>query len=300
MLNDNQLDNFSLPFQIESANLRGRIVYLDTALDEILSPHAYPDAVADLVGQTQIITVLLSSMLKFEGIFTLQARADGPVSMLVSDMVSNGDIRACASFDNEKLQALGPDEATLNDLLGQGCIAFTVDHAGMKDRYQGVVGIEADTMAGCIQHYFYQSEQVKTGIKIAVGQREGKWIGAGIIIQALPEDLKKPANDTDSNHYEDSWQRAMVLLESCRDDELLSNEISAENLLFRLFHEDGVRVYPAQRIQKQCRCDEARVKNVVSSLSEDDRNHLIKDGMIEAKCEFCSTIYRIDPQSLTD
>lgn len=302
-----QDDNYIQPFQIEGTALRGRAVRLGAELDAILNAHDYPYPVAHLVAETVVLTMLLSSMLKYDGIFTLQARGDGAVHMLVADMTSAGDIRACASFDAERLEvsrgalsALQTPEGSDNHLaqyLGQGHIAFTVDQVGGEDRYQGVVALEGASLVECVQHYFTQSEQIRTGIKIAVGLRNGHWRGAGVMVQSIPEEGGQTQGIHPGNLCEDAWRRAMILLGSCTEEELLDPALSTNALLFRLFHEDGVRIYDPLPVRKKCRCNIERVQDVITSLPEDDRTYLIKDGAIEVVCEFCSEIYRLDPKT---
>lgn len=300
-------DNIIQPFQIEHTSLRGRGVTIGEELDKILQAHNYPYPVAHMVAETLVLTMLLSSMLKYDGIFTLQAKGDGAMSMLVSDMTSKGDLRACATFDPERLEvsrealsALKTPEGSENHLaqyLGQGHMAFTVDQVGQRDRYQGIVALEGSSLVDCVQHYFAQSEQIRTGIKVAVGLRDGKWRGGGIMLQAMPENDGNQENVQVSNVHEDDWRRSMVLLGSCTEDELLNPDLPIDDLLFRLFHEDGVRVYDPLTVQKKCRCDTQRVENVVASLPEEERHFLVKDGAIEVVCEFCSNTYRLNPDT---
>jgi len=298
-------DNFILPFQLEKSALRGRAVRLGSVLDDILTAHDYPYPVAHLVAEVVTVTMLLSSMLKYEGIFTLQAKGDGPISMIVADMTSSGDIRGCASYDAERLevsrqalQALKTPEGSQNHLaqyLGQGYLAFTVDQGG--ERYQGIVELKGASLVDCVQHYFTQSEQIKTGIHLSAGLRDGAWRAGGIMFQHIPEDdgnRETPLGNLD----QDDWRRSMILLNSAKDDELLATDMEASDLLFRLFHEDGVIIYDGQTVQKQCRCDQQRVENAVRGLSGDDVGFLMKDGVIEADCEFCGTSYTVDPAIL--
>lgn len=291
-------DNYIQPFQLESSNLRGRYVRFGSTLDTMLAAHAYPYPVAHLTAETLILSTLLSSMLKYEGIFTLQATGDGPVSMLVADMLSNGDVRACAHYDparfenaRQVLSALTTPEGSDNHLaeyLGKGTMVFSVDHEGRKDRYQGVVSLEGPSLVACAQHYFTQSEQIQTGIKIAAGLRDGVWRGAGVMLQALPEDH----GGVPSNVKEDDWRRAMILMGSVTEEEMLDSDLQTNEILLRLFHEEGVRVYDPQPLQKSCRCSQDRVERVLGTLRDQDKKELVVDGAIEVKCEFCSTIYR--------
>ncbi len=289
-------DNFSQTFRLESSSIRGRIIRLGSVLDNILSAHDYPLPVAHLVGETTALTLALSSMLKYDGIFTLQAQGDGPLKMLVADVTTAGAIRACASYNQERFQkareqlsALKTTEGNQNHLaqyLGKGYIAFTVDQGEHTDRYQGIVELKGASLVDCIHHYFTQSEQIGTGIKMAAGIRNGKWRAGAIMLQHMPEDEKNVGNLA-----EDDWRRAMVLLESCTEDEFLSPDLEPNDLLMRLFHEEGVRVYDRHSVYKECRCDETRVKNILSTMSVEDIEHISIDGKIEMTCEFCSEVY---------
>lgn len=283
-------DNFILPFQLESSALRGRVVRLDTAVDDILSAHAYPEAVNGHLAQTITLAAMLSSMLKYDGIFTLQAQGQGALSMLVSDMTSAGVIRGCATFDKDELADKG---TALGDLMGEGYMAFTVDQGEGTERYQGIVELK-DTLEGSIQHYFTQSEQIQTGIVLAAARVDGSWRAQGIMIQHMPEEGgKKPGN-----MEEDDWRRAMVLMQSCKADELLDPGLSAEDILFRLFHEEGVRVYDLQALRKGCRCSEEKIAAMLKMMSDDDIRDMTVDGSIAMTCEFCSREYRFNPADL--
>ncbi len=300
-------DNFAQTFQLESSRLRGRIVRLGSEIDDILSAHDYPLPISHMVAETITLTVCLSSMLKYEGIFTLQAKGDGPLSMLVADTTSAGVIRGCASFDAERFQksreqlsALKTTESSQNHLaqyLGKGYMAFTVDQGTHADRYQGIVELKGASIVDCVQHYFNQSEQIGTGIKMAVGKRDGKWRASAIMLQHMPEDEKNIEAGV-GNIREDDWRRAMILLDSCTEDELLSPEIDQNELLFRLFHEDGVRVYDPKPVQKGCRCDENRVKTLLSGMDKSDIEYMDVDGKISMTCEFCSKTYSFDTQAV--
>jgi molecular chaperone Hsp33 len=323
-------DNIMCPFQIESSSLRGRMVRMGDVLDDILSAHDYPNPVSHLVGEVAALTLLLSSMLKYDGIFTLQIQSDGPVSMLVADVTSAGAVRACASFDDERVEASSKQVRALRSketaqnhlaqLLGKGHLAFTVDQGPNTERYQGIVELKGSSLIDCVQHYFKQSEQITTGIKLAVGKRPGKdgkdevWRAGGIMVQHMPEDGGKNADkyadkddefgmfETDDdavlgNQDEDDWRRCMVLMDSAKEDELLDPDLHSNILLFRLFNEDGVRVYESTSVHHECRCDEQRVQNVLKTMDEEDLDYMAKDGTIDMCCEFCSKTYVFDPKT---
>lgn len=296
-------DNFFQIFQLEESNIRGRVVRIGHVLDEILSAHDYPLPIAHLVAETISLSLSLSSMLKYEGFFTLQVQGDGPLKMIVSDVTSAGVVRACATFDEERFQksreqilALKTTESSQNHLaqyLGKGYLVFTVDQGKHTERYQGIVELKGASMVDCVQHYFTQSEQIGTGIKMAVGKRDGKWRAGTIMMQNMPED-DEVRKEMLGNIDEDDWRRAMILLNSCTEDELLDEGLDTNQLLLRLFHEEGVRVYERKDVKKGCRCDVHRVKNVLYSMTKDDVNHMGVDGRIEMKCEFCSHVYTFD------
>ncbi len=300
-------DNFVQTFQLESSSIRGRIVRLGCVLDDILNAHNYPLPISHLVAENITLSIALSSMLKYEGIFTLQAQGDGPLRMLVSDITSEGVVRGCASFDidrfqnsREQISALRTKESSQNHLaqyLGKGYIAFTVDQGKNCEPYQGIVEIKGSSMVDCVQHYFSQSEQIGTGIKMAVGKRDGKWRAGAIMLQNMPEDKINP-NAVIGNLGEDDWRRSMILLNSCTEDEMLSIYIDSNELLLRLFHEEGVRVYERKTVSKGCRCDKQRVENILLTMSTEDIKHISVDEKINMTCEFCSNNYTFDKQDI--
>lgn len=301
------LDNVIQPFQLENSGLRGRIVRLGGTLDDILGAHDYPKPVAHLVAEQVTLVLLLGSMLKYDGIFTLQAQGDGPIKMLVADVTSDGKVRACASFDEERVEAARAHLAALKtpegsehhlaEFLGEGYIAFTVDQGEHMERYQGIVELQGGALVDSVRHYFAQSEQIGTAIKMSVGQREGEngleWRGAGIMLQHMPEDDKNPALG-ETNLGEDDWRRAMILMDSCTDDEFLDPALDHNALLMRLFHEEGVRVYSAISAVKECRCSKGRVENMLMMMPAEDREFMEEDGKVDMRCEFCGQNYSFD------
>ena len=295
-------DDFVLPFQIEASRLRGRVVKLGPAIDEILTRHDYPATVARFLAETATLAVLLASMLKYEGIFTLQTKGDGPIRLMVADVTSVGDVRAYAQFDPEALAKAERDVdiAPAAALLGKGYIAFTVDQGSDTDRYQGIVELYGKTLTDCVQHYFRQSEQIDTGLTVSVDREvkpdgtPGQWRTGGIMVQRLPQEQGLVASDK-----EDDWRRTMVLMASVTGDELLSTDLAASDLLYRLFHEDGVRVYEGHALRFGCRCSRERVENMLRSLPRAEVQELkIDDGRVEVTCQFCSTDYHFTDADL--
>lgn len=294
-------DNVVQPFQLESSNLRGRILKLGSVLQDILDPHEYPNHILHLVAESLSITGLLSTMISYKGTFSLQARGDGPVSMLISDMTAGGEIRACAYFDEQRAQdaisqlsVLKSTESSQNhlaQLLGQGYLSFNVEKGKEGEFHQGIVELKGSSITDCVQHYFTQSEQIMTGIKIAVGKRDGVWRAGAIMLQNLPEEGEGESDGNDpimGNLDEDDWRRAMILMGSCSEDELLDKDLHHNDLLIRLFHEEGVRVYDALELTKGCRCHQEKIITMLHSMSQADREYMNVDGNIVMRCEFCS------------
>ena len=312
MRDDDISGNVIRPFQLETSSLRGRIVRFDNVLDKILVPHGYPEVVSQLLAETITLCSLLSSMLKYEGIFTLQTQGDGPISMLVADITSGGGVRGCAGFNEERLEIVTQqlaafsdalDESSDNDLaqlLGKGHIAFTVDQKDQTDHYQGIVELKGNSLVECVQHYFMQSEQINTGIMLAVGRRQGVWRSAGLMLQHMPEDdgvKGMPAQNSNlgGNPDEDDWRRAMILMQSCTEEELLDPALTSHTILTRLFHEEGVRVFEPTPVIHSCRCSSEKVENVLLMMSDEERHDMTIENKILLTCEFCSKNYELDP-----
>lgn len=280
-------DSHVLTFDLERANLRGRIIRLGRVLDDILSPHQFPEGIEKLMVETMVLTVLLSSMLKYEGIFILQAQGDGPLTRLVSDMTSAGEIRSTAGFNREEIADIfkRKKNPTISDLLGNGYLAFTVDQGEFTDRYQGIVELK-DNLLDSIHHYFSQSEQIGTAIKMATKKDEsGHWRASAIMLQHTPDHSNIPQ---DIKPVAENWNRAQILLETCTEEELLDNKLHDDTLLYRLFHEEGVRVYRPNAVSKGCRCTVEKLKGVLSMLTPEDIEHAATDGCITMTCEFCN------------
>ncbi|SMH57095.1 Hsp33 family molecular chaperone [Azospirillum agricola] len=295
-------DDLVLPFQIEASRLRGRMVKLGPAIDEILTRHDYPPTIARFLAETAALAVLLASMLKYEGIFTLQTKGEGAVKMMVADVTSVGDVRAYAQFDAAELAKAERDVdiAPAAALLGKGYIAFTVDQGPDTDRYQGIVELYGKTLTDCVQHYFRQSEQIDTGLTVAVDRATnpdgtpGGWRAGGIMVQRLPQEQGVLASDD-----EDDWRRAMALMASVTGEELLDRDLPAADLLYRLFHEDGVRTYAEHGLRFGCRCSRERVETMLQSLPREEVQELkIDDGRVEVTCQFCSTDYHFTDADL--
>jgi molecular chaperone Hsp33 len=289
------------PFHIEGQPVMGRLVRLGPLVDEVVRRHDYPPDVATLLAEMLALAAGLSSLLKYQGVFTLQVKGDGPVSLMVVDTTSDGDLRGYASYDAERLARRaaegGGPHAPVPRLLGSGYLAFTVDQGGHTDRYQGIVELTGATLVDCVQHYFRQSEQLATGIKLAVGASPaspgGGWRAGVLLLQRLPEEGVQGAKSfrAEGEEADDGWRRSLVLMSSATTAELLDRDLAATDLLFRLFHEDGVRVTAPHALRARCRCSRQRVETVLKSLPRDEIESLKVDGEVVVTCEFCSRSY---------
>lgn len=294
--------DFIQPFQIEAPGLRGRLVRLSGALDRMLAAHGYPPAVARLLAEAQALTAVLASGLKYDGIFTLQVHGDGPIGFLVCDLTSDGAMRAYARFDAARVEGERNPDKPVPRLLGAGHMAFTVDQGPDTERYQGITPLEGATLSECAHTYFRQSEQLQTAILLtaaipdaAVPDAAGPGArAAALMIQRLPEGQSEPAE------AEDDWRRAVILMSSVTPLELLDAGISAEDLLYRLFHEDGVRVFRRRFLEHRCRCSRQRVARTLKSFGREEIEDLAEDGVVRVVCEFCKAEYVFDDAALDD
>jgi molecular chaperone Hsp33 len=285
-------DDLVQPFRIDPFALRGRLVRLGPTIDRILSQHAYPEPVAAMLGEAITLAVVLAGALKYEGIFTLQTKGDGPIRLMVADVSTSGALRGYAQYDAAKLEAAqtGATVLSVPRLLGSGYIAFTVDQGEDTDRYQGIVELAGATLAECAQHYFRQSEQIQAGIKLAVGRAgaRGTWRAGGLMLQRVPPE---GGYGVIADDVEDGWRRAMVLMSSATAEELVDPGLAPHRLLFRLFHEDGVRVYDTHPLEARCRCSRERIEGVLRLFSTDELEEMRKEGATTVTCEFCNQSY---------
>lgn len=297
-------DDLVQPFQIDSVGLRGRLVRLGPSVDAVLRRHDYPGSVARLLGEAMALAACLAAALKYDGVFTLQARGEGAVRFLVADVTSAGHMRGYAAFDKEKVDAIisQEPEPTAARLFGGGHLAFTVDQGRDTQLYQGIVPLEGSSLADSIHHYFQQSEQIATAIKVVCGAVDGAWRAAALMVQRLPEEdtgdsvLAGEARET----AEDGWRRAVILLGSATRSEMLDPALDANTLLYRLFHEDGVRVFTSRHVEERCRCGtRERIAGILGSLAVGEISDLkLEDGSVTVTCEFCRRTERFDEAEL--
>ncbi|WP_029875427.1 Hsp33 family molecular chaperone [Rhizobium leguminosarum] len=311
-------DDHVVPFQVEGLDVRGRAVQLGPMLDAILERHHYPAPVARLLAEVVVLTVLLGTSLKFDGKFTVQTKGDGPVDLLVADFSTPENVRAYARFDQALLnKAIESGETEPEQLLGKGILAFTIDQGKFSQPYQGIVPLGGTTLEDIAGVYFRQSEQIPTRVRLAAaelfdrddaGKPRHRWRAGGLVAQFLPEapermrqpDLHGGDGDTGSSPHgeDDAWAEARSLVETIDADELTDPLVGTERLLFRLFHERGVRVYEPRAVFDRCSCSRDKIKGVLKGFSAEEIEASQENGEIAVTCEFCSTTYHFEPAEL--
>ena len=298
-----------MPFDVKPLGVRGRIVRLGPVIDDILQRHDYPPSVSALLAEAIALTAMLGATLKFDGKFILQTKTDGPVDMIVADFVSPNGVRGYVRFNKEKLEAL--TAPTQQQLLGNGYLAMTVDQGSDMERYQGIVPLDGTTLADAADTYFKQSEQIPTRLRLvsgpllARGEKTTHWRSGAIMVQHLPAEggtspIAFSSGDNPEGEEEvpedDNWVKAKLLLDTVEHHELLDPTLTTEELLYRLYHEDGVTVYPPSDIIRHCTCSAEAVETMLRNFSAEDRNDMIENGEIKVICEFCSSEYRFKPE----
>lgn len=306
------VDDAVLPFDVDALDLRGRLARLGPALDDLLEKHAYPAPVGKLLGEAVVLTVLLGSSLKFDGRFILQTQTDGPVSLMIVDFQAPDRLRAYARFDAARL-AEGQNSAAL---LGRGHLAMTIDQGPDMSRYQGLVALDGGNLQDAAHEYFLRSEQIPTRVRIAVGEEwrggddgpKHHWRAGGLLLQFLPKapERARPADldpgdapEGSVTHQvaeDDAWVEGQSLIGTVEDIELIDPDLSGERLLYRLFHERGVRVFPMLPVRAKCSCSREAVSGMLASFAPQDRADMVKDGKVVVTCEFCSSVYEFTPQ----
>lgn len=287
-------DDIAKPFQLEQSALRGRLIRLGSTVDVVLTRHAYPPAVSHLLGEMFVLAATLAGGLKFKGTFSLQTRSDGPISLMVADCTHDGGMRGYAKFDDEAVAAV--DQPSVPSLLGNGHFAVTVDQDNQSTAYQGLVELEGDSLTDCIHKYFRQSEQVKTGMKIAVehlddGAGTAFWRAGAVMVQCLPEEI----SEAEGRDAIDDWRRTMMLLGTVKEAELIDPDLSPERLLLRLFHQEGVRIFDPQPLSFRCRCSRERVETMLKRFTPEDIDSMRQeDGGLFVTCEFCNEMYQFE------
>lgn len=295
--------DYLLPFQFRTLGIRGRLVRLGTVADTVLTIHDYPDAVGALLAEALALSAALAGALKFDGVFTLQTKGDGPVSMLVADTTSAGDMRACAGFDEARLARALADEdcaaAPVPKLLGSGYLAFTVDQGPDTERYQGIVALTGATLSDCADQYMRQSEQIATRIRLAAGRIETpagpRWRAGAFVLQRLPSPEREAGSDVAPMA---DWERAAAMMSDLTERDLLEEGPGPYHLLARLFRGERVSASDARPLRHRCRCSELRVQRTLASIPMAELEEMKVNGHIEVVCQFCKASYVYDDAAL--
>ena len=311
-------DDIVVPFRTVHSGVTGRLVRLGAVADTILSRHDYPEPVSEALGHALALTAMLGSGLKSDGKLIVQTKTDGILDFLVVNFETPGQLRGYASYSKERWAEIAAQECIdEGKLLGSGHLAMTIDPGDEMNRYQGIVALSGEPLTKAALTYFHQSEQLPTFLRLAVARHyvpgnggDGpawRWRAGGILLQHLTQEGGKARPDAQSEEDEqrlageddDDWQRARLLAATVEDHELLDPTLAPERLLYRLFHEEGVRAAPPRRIAEHCRCSRERVEGFLKRFGAAELQDLHEDdGSITVTCEFCSTKYRFTPEEL--
>lgn len=285
-------------FIVENTNVRGRLVRLGKAYENILNNHDYPAQVGALIGELTVLSISLADSLKYDGQFILQTQSSGPINMMVANVTSGGTIRSYARYDSKKFNKT-IKKNSVPHLLGNGHIAFTVDQGADTERYQGITALEGSDLAKCAQNYFQQSEQIETAIILTADPVNKK--AAALMIQKMPVSnihTNQP-NTLSPEEDDESWRNAVILMSSIENEELLDTNLNANELLLRLYHEPGVRLYHKKSIKFKCHCSSEKLGKILASFPPKEVEDMKTDeGLITSNCEFCGTNYRFDDKIL--
>jgi molecular chaperone Hsp33 len=286
--------DFIQPFLIDHSAIRGRLVRLEGVLDTILKAHAYPTEVSLLLAEQIVLAALLSATLSDEGILTVQAKGDGPVRFIVVDVMAGGVMRGYAEVRKGAFATKGKSrakKATLPEVMGKGYLAVTYDPGPKGQRYQGIVELKGDTLSEAFEGYFERSQQGEVKLHVSVrkpGRTHKHWAGGGMIIERMPLEGGTESEFT-PEEQNDLWKRTGLFMRTLKDDEMLDSEVTPQNLLYRLFNEDGVWVYKLQPVKAGCRCSRERVETVLQSLPPEElRATLDDEGKLSIHCQFCN------------
>lgn len=294
------MNDTCISFNLDNNAFRGRIVRLDEVMNEIFSRTEYPDNVAAAVAETAALGVLISSLMKFEGIFTLQMQGSGPISVLVTDVTSSGKVRATAKYDAkaiEDAQALRKTEGEIEPTphwLEHGNLIFTIDQGKNTELYQGVVDLQGKTLAECALRYFKNSEQIDTYLHLYLNKKGNVWQSAGILIQKMPTGGGK--DGAEEATLQNLWDEDKILLDSLTKEEIFTLDL--KEVLFRLFHEHQVRLNKESEYSFGCRCNREKLQRTLSSMQAEDIEDMVENGKITATCNFCGQVYVFDKGEL--
>jgi molecular chaperone Hsp33 len=283
------------PFHLQDKPVRGRLIRLGALADALLTRHPHHQVVTQLMGEALALTAGLAATLKYQGSFSLQARGDGAVPMLLADCTDAGALRGYARAEPAALQALLrvlPDPEAVA-LLGRGYLAFTCDQGPDTERYQGIVAIQGATLTAMTDHYFATSEQLRTHVRLACAETPEGWRAAALIMERVAPEGGAGGGSAPGAEDE-AWHTALVLAGTLTDGELLDDALPSPNLLHRLFHAEGLALGRPRPLSYGCRCSRAKLAGVLANFPEDDLDHMAEAGAISMTCEFCNLDFRFD------
>lgn len=284
-MSNHEEQDISIPFLLPRFSLRGRLVRMQTLNDEILSQHDYPDPIAKVLTELLAASATLASLLKYQGVFTLQTKTSGPLNLVVIDVTHEGNVRGYAQFKPDEIM----ENDTFKNLIGKGYLAFTVDQGLKTERYQGIVTLDHETLSHALEHYFHQSEQLETKIFITSEKiGDGSWKSAALLLQQMPAEKVN----------EEIWDYMESILITLSPKEFLDFSTPYETLLYRLFHEGDVTVFDPLLLRAKCRCSEERIKEFLTTISSDEIESLLENGHLKMTCEFCNHHYEFDRKDL--
>jgi molecular chaperone Hsp33 len=281
------------PFYLPGRPVRGRLVRLGPLADALLTRHQNHEVVTALTGQALALTAALATALKFRGSFSLQAKGDGALPMLLADCTESGALRGYARADADKLAALlAADEApSAAALLGHGYLAFSVDQGPDRERHQGIVSIEGNSLADMALHYFQTSEQLQCTVRLACARTPLGWRAGALILERVArEGGLDPEMDPDAQA--ESWRTATALAATLKESELLDDTLQPDRLLYNLFGTEGVAADRNRALAYGCRCSRARLSGILETFPVDDLDHMAVGGDIVMTCEFCNLDFR--------
>jgi molecular chaperone Hsp33 len=280
------------PFHLPGQPVRGRLVRLGPLADALLTRHDNHPIVTALAGQALALAAALATALKFRGSFSLQAKGDGPVSMLLADCTESGELRGYARADPDKLDALlgGDGAPNAAALLGAGFLAFTVDQGGEMERHQGIVAITGDSLAEMALHYFETSEQLQCALRLACVEGPAGWRAAALILERVAAEGGIDA--ASATEADEAWITATTLAMTLTDAELLDDSLPNEQLIWRLFSSEGVAADRPRALAYGCRCSRSRLSSILEGFPPDDLDEMAVGGDIVMTCEFCNLDFR--------
>ncbi len=286
------------PFHLAEKPVRGRLVRLGPLAEAILGRHDHPPTVGALLGQALALAAGLASALKFKGSFSVQAKGDGAVPLLLADCTEAGALRGYAKPNDERLATLlaATDAPSAAQLLGQGYLAFTCDQGPDMDRYQGIVAIEGETLAAMTGHYFTSSEQLQSHVQLAAAKTPAGWRASALILEKVAGE--GGLDGLPAEEAAEAWRTALALAGTLTEAELLDDALSSQALLHRLFHLEGLVLDRPRALAYGCRCSRARLATVLAGFPEDDLDHMAEAGTITMTCEFCNLDFRFDRAEL--